>query len=790
MVAYKHLRITKENIINSRRKRSSGFKNPEVNDVKAHSEKLMNNLSQVIDVSEKQIKSDNNNIFFKIDYPNGNIKFLNKHGIDFLSQEGKETIAVCTDDNGLKIFKEHLSQLGLEDQSVIYRNTLYAIQKIDNWTSEDRKSWSIKNKGFPQEDIFLLDIELWPLFDSFKDPRRLKFVDNFKKWLSEKKIKFCDQLNVDSFVLLRISVTPNHLDDLLNHNDIRTIDLLPTTGITYEQLNVDINHIPSDIPAPTVNAAKICVLDSGIATNHPLLKSAIGDSYNFTQTQSAFDQCGHGTAVASVALYGDLEACNESGLWRPELFILNGKILDDNGDFDISLAENTIDKAVRYFVEEYECKIFNFSVGNENAPYSGSHIRGIAYILDKLARELDVLFVVSVGNFSDIFCHNTVQNFSDRYPEYLLEKETVIIDPAPAANVLTIGAISRHEATDNAQKRINDISGIPIAKSGQPSPFTRHGPSNQGMIKPDLIAIGGNVAVNRGNRATDRRLGVLTCKYNFTENTVFNEMSGTSFSAPYIAHLAGRLLNNYPNASANLLRALLVNHANVPQIIKEIFNKSNVDNNKDDKNKQSEVSYLDVVGYGLIDESELFKSTDNVVGLLAEEQIENDKSQFFELPIPDDFLKGKSRTREIRVTLAYYPAVRTTRRDYIASLITFKVVEGDSLETITNAFNNENKKNIDSIPEIKCNKTVNLQLRSKGTVQSSNFRIIRKKNNIENKYFVIVTRQDKDWGNKISKEYENYALVITLADRENENAQLYMQIKERLELKNSVRIKV
>lgn len=85
---------------------------------------------------------------------------------------------------------------------------------------------------------------------------------------------------------------------------------------------------------------------------------------------------------------------------------------------------------------------------------------------------------------------------------------------------------------------------------------------------------------------------------------------------------------------------------------------------------------------------------------------------------------------------------------------------------------------------------MNLQLRSKGTVQSSTFRIIRKKNNIENKYFVIVTRQDKDWGNKISKEYENYALVITLADRENENAQLYTQIKERLELKNQTAIRV
>lgn len=356
-----------------------------------------------------------------------------------------------------------------------------------------------------------------------------------------------------------------------------------------------------------------------------------------------------------------------------------------------------------------------------------------------------MLFVVSVGNFSDIFCHNTVQNFSDRYPEYLLENETIIIDPAPAANVLTIGAISRHEATDNAQKRINDISGIPIAKSGQPSPFTRHGPSNQGMIKPDLIAIGGNVAVNRGNRATDRRLGVLTCKYNFTENTIFNEMSGTSFSAPYIAHLAGRLLNNYPNASANLLRALLVNHANVPQIIKENFNKNNVDNNKDDKNKQSEVSYLDVAGYGLIDESELFKSTDNVVGLLAEEQIENDKSQFYELPIPDDFIKGKRRIREIRVTLAYYSEVRTTRKDYIASRISFRVVTGNSLQEITNAFNNENKKTVSSIEEIDTKKTVPIGRRGKGTVQSTTFSMIQKNKYINKKYFfIVVTRQDSD----------------------------------------------
>jgi hypothetical protein len=51
----------------------------------------------------------------------------------------------------------------------------------------------------------------------------------------------------------------------------------------------------------------------------------------------------------------------------------------DDAVFDTKTIEQTIEKAVNYFAGERGCRIFNLSLGNENAPYDGRHIRGIAY---------------------------------------------------------------------------------------------------------------------------------------------------------------------------------------------------------------------------------------------------------------------------------------------------------------------------------------------------------------------------------------------------------------------------
>lgn len=59
-----------------------------------------------------------------------------------------------------------------------------------------------------------------------------------------------------------------------------------------------------------------------------------------------------------------------------------------------------MEEAVRYFVENYDCRIFNLSYGDPGRPYRGGRVSGLAVTLDALSRELGVLFVVPTGNLT------------------------------------------------------------------------------------------------------------------------------------------------------------------------------------------------------------------------------------------------------------------------------------------------------------------------------------------------------------------------------------------------------
>ena len=783
MANYEHLKIERELLENERRTRKVNIPKHPRGDLRGHGQKLSRDLTESIRFAQSQQTSRPGNFVLKIRYTGLlDITHLNKHGIEFVSQEDNHLCVVFVDETGMTVFEDHLQRLGLDETELTYKQILEAIEGIDNWTSDDRKSWALRRHGLPRSEKFLLDVELWPVAVAHH-PERLSTCDAFERWLAHNGIRRTDKVNLDSLVMYRLEVNSSQANLLLNHSDVRLVDLPPKSGIRYSQLNCDINRIPEGIQSPTHQAARVCVLDSGVNTNHPLLAPAIAESADFIGDTDGMDLNGHGTAVAGVALYGDLEACNSTNYWHPELWIFNGRILDENAEFDSSSIEKTLIEAVTYFVEEHQCRIFNLSLGNSNAPYDNRHIRGIAYVLDKLARDFNILFVVSAGNFSGSIDPDVPRHsWRDEFPEYLLADESIIIDPAPALNVLTVGSLARHNATFDAQ-RYPEIGQLAPATENQPSPFTRHGPTIKGAIKPELVAMGGNLAspIRTGNElnAVMRGMWVLTCNSRFVGNTLFSEISGTSFAAPYITHLAGRLLNNYPKASANLLRALLVNHANMLSEIESSFPE---DMKKSYRSANGRDAFRDIAGYGAVDEGELFRSSQNAVVLMAEEKIENNSHHFFELPLPDDFLRSQRASREIRVTLSYCPAVRTTRIDYVATKMSFRLVKDQSLESVQRHFNHstqdETKTRNDDATS---NRDISAELRGKGTVQSSTWRIKQPKPS--EKWFVVITRQDRDWGEALSFEQEDYALVVTVTDRENEEAQLYSQISQRIELK-------
>jgi Subtilase family len=786
---YKHLIIEKENLRNSRRiGRSPHFIKRD--NLHSHGQKLAAELSHAIQYAKKQVSSKEGDYVLKLKY-SGSLIFgnLEKHGVEFISHESNEICIVFSNDDGLAKFSDHLQRLGLDDADITYKQILESIESIDNWTVEDRKSWAIQHKGIPTTETLKLDIELWPIYTS-NHPERIQLCSIFERWLTDNHIGRIDRVNQDSLLIYRVEVNQSQTEKLLNHRDVRLVDLLPQTGISYQQLNIDITQIPTSLPMPAANAARVCILDSGINSNHPLLKTAVAESESYVKDQDVDDNAGHGTAVAGIVLYGDIESCASSNFWNPQFWLFNGKILyldprTGEACFDEKTIEKTLTEAVNYFAEEHGCRIFNLSIGNENSPYDGNHIRGIAYVLDTLTRKHNVLFIVSAGNFRGSEAPPVPLNsWRDEYPDYLMHDTSVIIDPAPALNVLTVGSVARHNASLDEQ-RYPEITALSPASENQPSPFTRHGPSVRGALKPELMAQGGNLASpmrREGNqwRQDMRGLGVLTLNHDFVGATLLKEISGTSFAAPYVTHLAGRLLNEYPKASANLLRAMLVNHANLLNECSSTFSEEAKKQYKDSNATKNRELVREIAGYGIVDEDILYRSTENAVVLMSEDVIENNAHLFYELPLPETFLRTQMATRELRVTLAYSPVVRTTRMDYSATRISYRLVKGSSLEEVQRHFNqttqNEAKTRNDDATSNRC---ISSQLRDKGTVQSSIWCFRRR--NPQEKWFVVVTRNDREWGTAMCLEQEPYALVVTVTDKDNQQAQLYTKIRQRIQ---------
>ena len=425
----------------------------------------------------------------------------------------------------------------------------------------------------------------------------------------------------------------------------------------------------------------------------------------------------------------------------------------------------------------YGCRVFNLSYGDLRKPYRGGHVRGLAVTLDVLSRELDVLFVVPTGNFEGE--DGVPADWRAQYPGYLLREEAALLDPAPALNALTAGGMARYDATFNNQRYQNDVAEQPIARHDQPAPFTRRGPSVGGAIKPELMAYGGNWAVNEqtANQWIIRRgLGELSTCMNFAGGQLLAEDAGTSFAAPAVAHLAARTLIDHPEATANLLRALLIAHANWIEAEETLF--TDLDQR------------LQVCGFGRVIEDSLSRSDEQVVTLISQESIPDRSHHFYEFPVPDEFWDGRRREREIAVALAHSPAVRTTRVACKSCRIEFRVVSAPNLAHVSKMFNAvTSAEEYQRIPEIN-GAQIGSSRRSHGTVQGDRW-VFRQPSPTrrQQQLFLVVTRNDHPWARDITLTAEPYALAVVLRDRANANAQLYMQIQARLAARVRARIR-
>ena len=584
-------------------------------------------------------------------------------------------------------------------------------------------------------------------------------LESFVQWSSLQGIEIYDRLIQPSLVMLRVHTSRPQAAAILEHRDVRTVDLPPRLSVSIEMLCADINQFPQ-VPAPSLDAPSIVVLDSGLTSNHPLIASAVGETQGFVEpdrTSSDNVPTGHGTFVAGLALYGDVEANIQSGAFLPTLRLFSGKVFSDNGDDQHEFVERALEEAVRYFFETYQCRVFNLSYGDLNKIYDGRHVRGLAYTLDRLTRELGVLFVIPTGNL------DIPDDPRTTYPNYLLSNEARLLDPATALNAITVGGLARRTVSRDAQRYPDRLEDLAIATEWQPAPFTRSGLSVGNAIKPDFVDDAGNAAVTRNQRIRYQGLGLASLNSGFANGHVFREDFGTSFAAPIVAHKAAKLVGKFPDGSVNLARAMLAVHAKWPLATLQLLNSA--------KNAIGKNKVLRLAGYGKIDDAALFDSLDQVVTLYSEERIEHNKHHFYELPVPDEFWSQGRRTRTLSIALAYSPEVRTTRLDYKRTKLSFTLVSATSLEAATTAFTHGRD---DGLGERSTNRTITGGERKPSTLQMSRWKF---KSPLANghKLFVVVTRQDANWSTA-QDELESYALAIVLNDEENAVVNLYERI--------------
>jgi hypothetical protein len=775
MDTYPHLVIRREEPMPERRTRRRPFF--KVDDPAAHGQALQQQLSHATEVSDQNLGGYDQRRLFRFEVQKGfdpdDLRKISDE-IEFVSQEADEVVIAFVSETALASFEAKLASLA-EGQHVTYKQILYALRGFDSWTPEKRKGWALQQHGFPDEESFFLDIELWPLEGRAED--RVRLSTAFESWLNQQGLQYLDRVIQLGLILYRVRCNHDQAELLLRHRDIRTVDLPPKYSLDLRLFATDIQDIPDVIP-PGESAPKVAVLDTGIASGHPLLNNAVQETRSFIPGLGAADGHGHGTLVSGIALYGDIEEAIRSQRFVPELRLYSGRILDDSGACPTHLIENHIETAVRAFHTEYGCKIFNLSFGDLNKPYLGGHVRGLAYVLDSLSRELGTLFIVSSGNV--LAGEQDGATWRSGYPGYLTNQTWRLIDPAPALNALVVGSVARYDQSTNSRRYTGDPAEVPIARCDQPSPFTRCGPSVGGAIKPDLVAYGGNWALNTRAGAdiiVHSGLGELSMSRDFASGRLFGVDCGTSLAAPHITHLAGRLLAEYPDASANSVRSLLLAHANIPEMSVRTFS------NKDE--------LYSVCGYGKVDSTCLFRSSENIVTLVADALITDGRNHFYEVIIPDDFVSSGRRDREISIALAYTPLVRSTRVAYKATRIEFRLVAAQSLEYVSQMFNRATSTDdYQRISELS-GAAVGAALRSKGTVQADtwHFRSITQRSTLlTKKLFVVVTRNDYPWGTNLTSTEEGYSLSVCLSDRSNNEARMYTQLRQRLQPRGRARV--
>ena len=667
------------------------------------------------------------------------------------------------------------------------RNLFDALESVSTVSPQERTGRRLQREGPPAEALFYLDVDLW---NPGTDDGRQELSSFFREFVQSRGGRVVkDPLITPSLFLVKVEASQSLLDELLQLDVVSLVDLPPSPPPedSFDLLSPVLQ--PDPLPPVPANGPLACIVDSGVIAGHPLLRGVVVAAEDFDSGEATpVDLNGHGTQVGGLVVYGDIARRMQGNEWLPQVNLHSAKVMrselnpldptSPNTEFPAEeRVEEQLKRAIEYFHSEYGCRVFNLSIGHGDRLYAGGRQLPWAELLDELAKTLDIVIVVSAGNVPDPAIPASVNSaqFKEQVAGSLKQPQHKLIDPATSALSLTVGSVARRE--DPSMYSL----GTQLAASaiGCPSPFTRCGPGVAGAVKPEVVASGGNFALDSimggpSWRRNDPQLGEPTLNRDFATGRLLRAVCGTSFAAAQVTHIAARmeaaLRNEFQTApSQNLVRALLVSSARPHDNVNSYVGKADE---------------LNTVGYGE-PSVEYCWSTPNRVSLVAEDIVGYRTFHVYSLVVPEDFIQEPGR-RSISVALAYDPPTRLSRRDYIATAMWLEVFGGLTTEQVVEyrskyagdgkppKASNRNKLNFSPAGQTIRMSTV--QKRSWSSNQGTVF-LNRPDPNGDASLHIFVGCQPR-FPNPLGEDSQRYALVVTL-EHDSQAINVYQRVRAR-----------
>lgn len=437
--------------------------------------------------------------------------------------------------------------------------------------------------------------------------------------------------------------------------------------------------VPADSTAPAV-----CHLDSGVARTHLLLRDSLApEDLHTVVGATGFDQHGHGTRMAGLALFGgNLDALllgsREAVLGHRLESVRILPVAGERPHDPMAYGDVTAQAASIPEITAQRRRVFCMPVSSRSdteltpgqptlwsatvdALACGTDVirssNGVE-LLSKPRHDASRLLLVSTGNVG----HRDIKGHLDHSDTSSIE------DPGQAWNAVTVGACTDMQAVPMKPEY---LGWRPVAEVGDLSPHSRtsllfdpkHWP-----IKPDIVMEGGNW-LHDGGSMVETSLPCLSLRTTGEGNDLaVASANATSAATAQAARLAAMVMAEYPEYWPETVRAILVHSAEWTPRMRQV-----IDEARRTGNLKQQQLMLRRYGWGVPNEERVLHSSAQAVTLVVQDQFTPFTGPDFKVPIlrlhslpwPRHVLRDLGGTKvDLRITLSYFIEPSPSRRGW------------------------------------------------------------------------------------------------------------------------------